>query len=398
MNKRTAACAALILLVLIVAMGLSLAGSLRTTAKGIGAARVLDAADVTAIRIDPNDLLVGGHGDRLRGAPENLVPALRKFSLRAITRWSELDHAIRLWGPTHAVVFGNSTARPLLDPVCREEVAHAVFPVGIHQWTRNGLRFRGPITPPHSTSRKRLQGELHRNSMLASLGEAGVPSTTVIEGLGTVGTVADVIRAAMADFNWDQRELEWTTVALALYIPCKTWYNKFGQTVSFDELATRLCEQPFEAGACFGTHRPYALSVILAVDAGEPLLSASVRSQVEQWLTRAARFLHRSQAPSGFWGTHWSNGTAATIGQDGEEAGPPEIVVTGHTLEWLAIWPRMPSELLKDVERAAAFLTARILESKDDELTEDFAAYSHACRALRCWFPAAWDRATSTDR
>lgn len=324
---------------------------------------------------------------------EKLHRVFQEFSLQTVTRWSELDHALRLWGADRPAGLHEPPERRLLGFVGNAELTREAFHADIHQLVRYGLRFRGPLG-----QESEKQGEVHRNSTLASLAEAGVASDFTIEVFGRTCTVADVIRASAAEFTWDDRELEWTVVALALYLPQRAWCNKFNQLITFDAIAQRLCEQPLGDGACYGTHVPYALAVLLGADSQEPILSASARSSVAARLSEAADLLRQSQCPEGFWGPGWFKGQPSLVGVFTEDEALTEVVVTGHSLEWLAISPGHQGPEEEAIGRACDFLLTQLSGLSDVSRKERFATHSHACRALRCWFPEIWQRAMKIDQ
>ena len=92
----------------------------------------------------------------------------------------------------------------------------------------------------------------HVDHTLASLAEVGTPLEFPMQLRDRKSSVESLLKHALSDFNLNQREYEWTTLALALYAPSsEPWVSHEGQEVDFNRLA-HCCLHVFE-GAQYKT-------------------------------------------------------------------------------------------------------------------------------------------------
>lgn len=290
--------------------------------------------------------------------------------------YSEVVHALRLWGPTarwdHPGCFGGQT---LLAVVLDEDAWAAFFPGQTH-FARNPEGWYHRVVGPG------WQGDSHAGYSLSVLAELEVPADYPIRAGGRLGHVLDLLRGGLWEFSW-QGEWEWWATAFARYLPpALRWHNKDGAAVTLSQIAERLSQRPMGAGECYGTHALLALVTLVCVDGVTPFLATVLREQVEGCLRAASERLTASQHVSGLWGTAWHTGDRHA----GLEDPNNHLVVTGHSLEWLA-W--CPAAL-----RPASAVLGRALDAMVNLMLEhgtgphgslSYAPFTHAARALRLW-------------
>jgi hypothetical protein len=309
-----------------------------------------------------------------------LQAAWRILDLEDVDRWSQLVHILHGQGVARKIQHQQPLLEDLTVYLLDARLAEKKFGRPMHVLTPRGVEFR-------AWNSIFQQGDMHPHQSLAVLAELGCARDQPIRVKGERHTVADVIRAALATFSWHE-ELEWTTISLAHYLPpVSHWVNQYGERFSFDEICTRLCAQPLGRGNCFGTHVCYALAVLLAADAQEPVLQETSREAAHVLLAQAAQELSRTQQADGGWPGVWCLSADPTVTMP-----LTPLVVTGHSLEWLALAPediRVPASVL---EKGCAFLLARILEESSSRIATFYCPYSHAGNALKLWHPAAYRR------
>jgi hypothetical protein len=201
------------------------------------------------------------------------------------------------------------------------------------------------------------------------------------EGTATVRQLAE---SALRDFNLSRHEYEWTAIAYARYgFPLKRWKNKFGETISVDDLVDLLLEKPPGVGPCNGLHRLEALVVLYRADEQAHVLSLGTRKKMLQYMQQMSALLVESQTDAGYWTRNWPQGAA---GQNDEKATIyDKLLVTGHQLEWLALAPEAVQPPRESIVRAGRWTLKTILEMSDKDLAEHYGPFSHAARALSLW-------------
>src|SRR5262249_43658660 len=126
-------------------------------------------------------------------------------------------HALRVMGAdatlTDSVLTsGAAVIRSLTD----NEFAVRVYGHSILSPTRFGLRYR----PPAVLFEQRTSAdEIHDNQFLAYLAEFGTPLDAATMVDGDTLPLRDVLADTLATFDLEKRELEWTSIALTLYLP-----------------------------------------------------------------------------------------------------------------------------------------------------------------------------------
>ena len=334
-----------------------------------------------AVRISPLAHLSDNNRMQISLPSDRMRAALLEVRGCEFLRWNQLIHGLRLWGP-QADGAGKWTGKRMLDVVCSAEQAQKVFGFAPHVLNRNGLHFGQMLD----------HGEKHLDETLSVLAEIGVNSDYPILLFGKTSTVvSEAVRAAASNFVLDQT-LDFSAVVFAHYLPPQsTWTNKFGETVSFDDVCDRLCNQPSGQGNCYGCHVMYALAIILAADRQHGILSDVSRRKVRSKLLQSVAALRQSQRADGSWCPQWFVPTKAAPQAD--VAG--SLSVTGHSLEWLAVAPQDIIDDSKMISRACEALMTLFLTVPPGSVRDSYNAYTHAANALKMWSPQAWIVATT---
>ncbi len=300
--------------------------------------------------------------------------------------WSDMLHSLRLWGRVRSGISKQheTMMEALLDA---SQAKKQLGGVVVHRPSRYGLEFE----PWNQIAR---QGEIHPNQTLAVMAELGLERDRLIQFQKASYTVQDVVHAAVTNFIWED-ELEWTTISLALYLPpAGCWVDKYGRVSDFDRLCTTLCSKPLGTGSCFGTHTLYAIATLLAADKQEPVLSPASQSLARQRLAQAIEQLAQVQRADGHWPIRWyptSAGSEALAAVSAEDA-TYDLVVTGHSLEWLALVPEDIRVNDTMIERALLYVVSCIIEAPPARLQSRYCPYTHAGNALKLWCPLAWQQ------
>lgn len=349
-------------------------------------------SDSTAVRIRP--LVIPARHRYLpdQGFRGHIKKALVRLSAAPPpSRWVDLLHTLRFLGTSGKISGADTkwTGRELLSFIVDAQKTAERFGA-IHVANRHGVIFLG--WNPH----KRDQGEPHRDKTLAVIGRLGISASQAIRVDDAEYTVTDVVHATEANFAWDQ-ELPFTALGLAYYLPpAKSWTNKYGQRIDFDAIGMKLCDLPIGEGACFGTHNLDALAALLAADGQYGILSDRVRGRAIAVLKQAVLRLERSQSPEGWWNRNWFRGETPHENDPDNELSV--IVVTSHSLEWLAVAPDGVECAPERTERAIKYLVKRILGEPSSQLDQRYGVYTHAGTAIQTWVRHPWNEVSGQDK
>jgi hypothetical protein len=214
--------------------------------------------------------------------------------------------------------------------------------------------------------------------VIAALAETGVSLNTGISTQDGTRSVRDLLQYTCRNFTLDQREIEWSALALALYLPpARGWQNLRGQRYSFDELAAELSRRFLaDVNACDGTHILLALSVIVRVNEEEPVLSRAGLEKACIFLNNVATHLQDTQSATGSWRARGEDEATADQGGD--------LGVTSHHVEWLVLLPRdlFTDAVLRSINKACLFLRREIEHITAEDVRSEYCPFSHAVRAL----------------
>jgi hypothetical protein len=229
--------------------------------------------------------------------------------------------------------------------------------------------------------------EEHRDQVLASLGELGLPLSQPIVSGQSKGSLRQVLEDSVANFYLKQRELAWTTLAYSLYLPPqKSWTNRFGETFTFDDLASAMMDVRLDEQSCAGTHSLYSLTILARVDRQSPVLSDTVRVRLGNRLERAVAAAVHAQDADGSWHPGWN--------RDLLPEGVPRfwspvddarnrLIATGHLAEWFLYLPAELAPPDRVLIRAAGWIRTKLLAATADDVEQSFCPYTHAACLLR---------------
>jgi len=291
-------------------------------------------------------------------------------------------HLLRLYGLEAFRHPRFASGREVVSAITDQRLSESFFGEPIFFQTRSGIRYRDPAI------QKIVNGENHRDICIASFAELGLPlSTPMTMADGRVFSLAELLRDSVENFDIKQRELAWTAVAYAFYLPPRRgWTNRYRESFTFDDVANALMRTPLHQVSCGGTHLLYALTVLWRVDSSVPCLSEPVREALTRHLRQQAALAVKSQAKEGYWTLDW-HATATEESAVGRIS-PPDtlstrLLATGHLLEWLEM---LPGELQPSADvyrRAARWLGAALAEGFPAKHANDFCPCVHAICAVR---------------
>lgn len=300
-------------------------------------------------------------------------------------RASDLLHALRLWGPD--AVFPPRAVFKLPDNVGSIASAEMLgFFLDERQYRR---RYPGAKTYffPRSGGLGVREGTqpsvtAHRDDFLALAAELGLPTDTLLRW----GNEPSHLRSVFAySFKWfhPHQELEFTSVAYAYYLQAgANWTDRFGMRHDLNEVVEQLLAKDLTRCACYGTHVPYALAILLSRHSKEPCLSQETYNKAETALKYYSRDLVDSQSGAGYWSRRWCRKMQTAKAVEGEDV--EWIRCTGHHLEWIALVRpelRPPQE---NIRRAIRYLMKALGQRSTSNLSRgnSFNESSHAARAL----------------
>ena len=334
--------------------------------------------DTEPIHIEPlhdNPLLVTD--DQLTAVLKKLEPRLRHSQPKI----NYVDHALRFWGV-------DATFK---DPEClsgeelrRLLVDHKAFQAAWGKDTKPLMSLRNGLVAVRMQQGNATAS--HVDHTLASLAECGTPLDFDLSLPGQMVPLRSLLASALARFEINQQEYEWTTLAAALYaVDGAPWYSADGERIDFNRCARRLMRQQFQQGVCYGNHRLYTLVMLLRIDEQKPLLDEATRVEIGDHLREATRRLVASQSQEGFWDQNWPDAKAAARDEKLDTPLSRRILATGHALEWWAMAPaefHPPREVLV---RAGQWLSKEIDGMDGPAIEKNYTFLSHAGRALRLW-------------
>ena len=228
---------------------------------------------------------------------------------------------------------------------------------------------------------------VHHDHLLACLTEAGLPLSQPVFTPGRRDlTFRDVLRQALRDFRYDERETEWSVMAFGLWLPpTKSWRLNDGREMSFDMLAQRLLRGHKKMGTCGGTHRLYSLMVLLRLDEQFDILSDDVQAAVFKHLESVRDILKVSQFEDGHWPYNWPAGEDAVKKPDLSIPEFRHVIATGHHLEWLSIAPESLHPPREQTRKAADWIIQKTIAMTEDEILENYTFFSHVGNSLAMW-------------
>lgn len=322
-----------------------------------------------------------------------------KFSPDKPPKTNYVDHALRFWGTQIEFedrAFDGAQLRDLL-------VNHKAF---AEAW--------GAHEPPllsvtaHGIAVRTQQGRStvsHVDHLLGSLAEVGTPLSYKVTAADTEGRLIDMVRDGVMNFSLNQREYEWTTLALAYYAANDSpWYSPEGQEITYNYLAKRIMRETQPDGVCYGQHRLYTLTMLLRIDqqmrqesaqqssnqqssgggGSGGLLASQTRRDIMDYLGDMSRRAYQNQSLEGSWDGNWPD-TRVPVRDPGTDVTSRKVLATGHMLEWWAMAPEELHPPRETIVRAAQWLSRVIIEMETERIEQNYTFLTHAGRALALW-------------
>lgn len=324
------------------------------------------------------------HDNPLVVTDEQLAAVLKKLEPRfrhSQPKINYVDHALRFWGvdakfKDPACLSGEELRQLLVD--------HKKFQEAWGKDTKPLMSLRNGLVTVRVQQGNATAS--HVDHTLASLAECGTPLEFGLSLPGQLLPLRSLLASALARFEINQQEYEWTTLAAALYaVDGASWYSADGERIDFNRCARRLIRQQYQQGVCYGNHRLYTLVMLLRLDEQKPLLDEATRVEIGDHLREATRRLVASQSQEGFWDQNWPDAKAAARDEKLDTPLSRRILATGHALEWWAMAPaefHPPREVLV---RAGQWLSKEIDGMDGPAIEKNYTFLSHAGRALRLW-------------
>jgi hypothetical protein len=199
-------------------------------------------------------------------------------------------------------------------------------------------------------------------------------------------TLGDVLNDSARRIHRDV-ECEWSAVGLASYLDADCWQNRFGQWITFDDMAGWLLSCQFGEGACRGTHVPFATAVLCQLaENGYRTLRAGTCHSLRSRLRETVQLLSGGLGRDGAWPEYWWPRSSRSDEADFRGLGAEfvKILVTGHHLEWMSLCEHRDRPEEHVLERAIVYLLKRIPDYAE-VMKKDwfvFLPISHAVRAV----------------
>jgi hypothetical protein len=226
----------------------------------------------------------------------------------------------------------------------------------------------------------------HRDQLLCALAELGVPLSSRLADSSESASVKELLQTSLAEFHLGQRELSWTAVAYAHYLPPQAkWTNRFGEEFDFDRLATELMEKAPSSESCYGVHLAGALNCILLADEQRIVLTPKVREAIRSHLRKCVADAVSLQEPDGSWPGGWLKKTTdkkALLEFSTKQTQSGEILIAGHLLELFQLLPNDLKPPPSTLKRGVLWLVRALEELPEDELAADFCPNTHAICAI----------------
>ena len=295
------------------------------------------------------------------------VSMIQSFALVRPNSLPDIIHAIRL--PS-----GYATRGELLGVLTSETSYQSSFPDG------GRLFYRGPFGNWRVSQRTGVDDfdhEAHADQLLSAMGEAGVSLATTFRTKDDKFRLSQLLDSSRRRFLISQLEVEWSVLAYLAFLPSEdSWENRLGESISYDLIGQRLLGDRLGEGACYGSHRLYAIASMLNADDQFRFLSRQTRRQLRGYLGEASAALVANQTPGGGWDSRWWVGA-------NENPSVKELVYhTGHHLEWLSIASPDCRPADDVLVLAIRFMVEAMANQSPSEIARNYCPYSHGVRAL----------------
>lgn len=320
-----------------------------------------------------------------------ISPDDRRKLISEATRWCYLKsrdlairiHALRLrnvaraWGEAESLPFYDRLLRSMLDDT--DPKVGAVFSILFQ--TPYGAGYR--VQNAEEKGADAAGGITHVDKILSVMGELGFGlDTGIITHDGARFTLADVLEDSLKRSR-PGREVEWSLIAYCDYLPRQDrWVTGDGTSRTVDDILEEVLRRQ---GACFGSHRLYALARAIQRGKRDPgFFGSDLMAQAESQLRLASERLTKSQRADGSWWPNWADDRPVPQGGESDALDPRlSVAVTGHMLEWFALAHdelRPPRDV---IERSAHYVLRQLLLDPEAHFGGDrLAAVTHSVRGL----------------
>jgi hypothetical protein len=245
---------------------------------------------------------------------------------------STLNHILLLHGPLDTCLKTPVSGLEALRILTDERRATAAFGESPFVRTRNGLRYKidGVLV-----SEGEGIGESHRDQCLSTFAYLGLPPTYPITLQSEARSIQDLVSESIANFSLDQREITWTAIAYAHYLPpARHWTDRFGRTTTFSGLLQHLVDLGYSGQSCGGLHVLEAIAKIVEADYRSGILDRRTRLAGRRFLRDSLEQAVLSQSEDGSWDLGWFRPNSDETSRTSDPSSlDPRIVVTGHMLQ-----------------------------------------------------------------
>ncbi len=292
-------------------------------------------------------------------------------------------HLLKMFGPDASVDLHDGSKLRLLDILTNANLGAAVFKDPPVVRTRYGVRF-----PTGRFSENPQANETHRDQCLATFAEIGLPLSTPLSIGKQEFQLQDVLQDSVANFHLEQLELEWSTLAYVEYLApvTRVWTNRYGESFSFDDLATELLNGRWWGQSCGGLHCLMALSSLYQANSEHHILTTKIQSKTDAKLRELVALSARQQQHDGSWHPGWTTPQVDTSGKlvallpyrNQMITSVEYVLATGHANEWLYSLPQefdVPEEV---VAKATDWLLQALEKSTPSDRWNNFCPWSHA--------------------
>jgi hypothetical protein len=280
---------------------------------------------------------------------------------------AEVLHAALAFGPAAKVfVTGNDNRVSLLEILERETIEGLVVRQG------SAISFRASRFPHDAES--------HRNQFLAYAAMMGVPKNAIIRCEGESFSIQAMLAASKSQLTLTH-DHTYSIIAYVLYEPDQLeWRNEDGRRVDLRELIRAELGADRSKQACAGTHSLFALAAVRSQSrSGHAARLSEFDKPIDTVLTEALRTLQRDQETDGSF-------RMPVASDSGELHGRAEVLYTGHSLEWIAVYLDLKQLDVPWIKKALIYL-CRITETESFKSRAGTAEF-HALHALRIFADA----------
>jgi hypothetical protein len=288
-----------------------------------------------------------------------------------------LCHALLLYRLDKTTITGLPTGEDIVRVLTRDQAATKLLGTNLLVPTRYGVRY---LLAPDRLS---PDGESHRDVMLSTFAEIGLPLSTTVDTGGESFTLRDLLRDSVETFNPHEKEIAWTANAYSLYMRrMKGWTTRDGERFTFDDLADSLLARNLSQESCGGTHIMMAITTLIRVDSETPVLSTSRRNALIQSLQIHVQSAIASQDKDGSWTLWWGKNNRVRPAY--ANAPSFKLLITGHLLQWLEYLPKDLQPPATVYHAAAEWLCDELPKLDPNHFdSQSFCPWTHGVCAVR---------------